>query len=277
MSHAGHNSHTHSRGNKLGYYRASVACNYCRKRKARCVPSANDYKGRCVNCTRLDRPCVAVTVAAMRALDGSGTDTSSVTDGRLTTTHESVPGISDARSLESSHFTSRQLLPQTEPRSHEEIPHQPGTCDQMTNWVIIDPSRAYTEQLVTEIWSDNPKQSSMSSLNAMASSDNNFLSQSHLLPYKEPDAYFDDETNYGVFSNDHVNPDNRLLFDPLVYGMPPDVTSYRDYGFIPENNPTWNDFGHDLEHQLQPDGSLNAFSHPDSSYLFSLNSALQSQ
>jgi len=59
-----------SRGNKLGYYRASVSCDYCRKRKRRCQPSASG-KG-CGNCVRLGRQCVAVKVEVMEALDALG-------------------------------------------------------------------------------------------------------------------------------------------------------------------------------------------------------------
>jgi len=70
MSHTGHISWAQSRGNKLGYYRASVSCDYCRKRKRRCQPSASG-KG-CGNCVRLGRQCVAVKVEVMEALDALG-------------------------------------------------------------------------------------------------------------------------------------------------------------------------------------------------------------
>ncbi|KAL2756246.1 hypothetical protein ACRALDRAFT_2027820 [Sodiomyces alcalophilus JCM 7366] len=43
--------------NKLGYHRTSVACGHCRRRKIRCIPSASDEQGRCVNCIRLKKEC----------------------------------------------------------------------------------------------------------------------------------------------------------------------------------------------------------------------------
>ncbi|KAK0729200.1 hypothetical protein B0T21DRAFT_413291 [Apiosordaria backusii] len=45
------------RRNKLGYHRTSVACGHCRRRKIRCIPSANDVQGRCMNCIRLKKDC----------------------------------------------------------------------------------------------------------------------------------------------------------------------------------------------------------------------------
>ncbi|KAI1613274.1 hypothetical protein EDD36DRAFT_260356 [Exophiala viscosa] len=74
MSHCGYFSHARSKGEKLGYYRASVACGHCRKRKARCMPATGDAQGRCTNCVRLGRQCVAVKVEVMEALDVLGGD-----------------------------------------------------------------------------------------------------------------------------------------------------------------------------------------------------------
>ncbi|KIV84016.1 hypothetical protein PV11_05992 [Exophiala sideris] len=74
MSHCGYFSHARSKGEKLGYYRASVACGHCRKRKARCMPAVGDPQGRCSNCVRLGRQCVAVKVEVMEALDILGED-----------------------------------------------------------------------------------------------------------------------------------------------------------------------------------------------------------
>ncbi|CAH0026621.1 unnamed protein product [Clonostachys rhizophaga] len=45
------------RRNKLGYHRTSVACNHCRRRKIRCIPSPHDFHGRCTNCIRLKKEC----------------------------------------------------------------------------------------------------------------------------------------------------------------------------------------------------------------------------
>ncbi|VUC27099.1 unnamed protein product [Clonostachys rosea] len=45
------------RRNKLGYHRTSVACNHCRRRKIRCIPSLSDFHGRCTNCIRLKKEC----------------------------------------------------------------------------------------------------------------------------------------------------------------------------------------------------------------------------
>lgn len=45
------------RRNKLGYHRTSVACNHCRRRKIRCIPSPSDFHGRCTNCIRLKKEC----------------------------------------------------------------------------------------------------------------------------------------------------------------------------------------------------------------------------
>ncbi|KAF4452180.1 hypothetical protein F53441_4919 [Fusarium austroafricanum] len=44
-------------GLKLGYKRASTACKQCRHRKIRCIASASDARGRCVNCVRLKKDC----------------------------------------------------------------------------------------------------------------------------------------------------------------------------------------------------------------------------
>ncbi|KAH8689563.1 hypothetical protein BGW36DRAFT_365333 [Talaromyces proteolyticus] len=43
--------------NKLGYHRTSVACVHCRRRKIRCLVSADDSQGRCENCIRLRKEC----------------------------------------------------------------------------------------------------------------------------------------------------------------------------------------------------------------------------
>ncbi|KAJ5484725.1 hypothetical protein N7539_004713 [Penicillium diatomitis] len=43
--------------NKLGYHRTSVACVHCRRRKIRCLVSADDAQGRCENCIRLRKEC----------------------------------------------------------------------------------------------------------------------------------------------------------------------------------------------------------------------------
>lgn len=43
--------------NKLGYSRTSVACVHCRRRKIRCLVSADDSEGRCENCIRLRKEC----------------------------------------------------------------------------------------------------------------------------------------------------------------------------------------------------------------------------
>lgn len=50
---------------------------YCRKRKARCIPCTDDYKGRCLSCARLDRQCIAVSVGVMQVLDDSRQESSS--------------------------------------------------------------------------------------------------------------------------------------------------------------------------------------------------------
>ncbi|OAA72395.1 Zn(2)-C6 fungal-type DNA-binding domain protein [Cordyceps fumosorosea ARSEF 2679] len=42
--------------NKLGYHRTSIACNHCRRRKIRCIVSAN-IQNRCENCIRLKKDC----------------------------------------------------------------------------------------------------------------------------------------------------------------------------------------------------------------------------
>ncbi|QGI59718.1 hypothetical protein CEK26_001848 [Fusarium fujikuroi] len=42
---------------KLGYRRAGVACDHCRRRKIRCIWSESDRQGVCVNCTRSKRHC----------------------------------------------------------------------------------------------------------------------------------------------------------------------------------------------------------------------------
>ncbi|OAG39525.1 hypothetical protein AYO21_06169 [Fonsecaea monophora] len=74
MSHCGYFSRARSKGDKLGYYRASVACGHCRKRKARCRPAVGDPLRRCANCVRLGYPCVVVKVEVMEALDILGED-----------------------------------------------------------------------------------------------------------------------------------------------------------------------------------------------------------
>ncbi|OQV07310.1 Fungal Zn2-Cys6 binuclear cluster domain-containing protein isoform 2 [Cladophialophora immunda] len=74
MSHCGYFSRARSKGDKLGYYRASVACDHCRKRKARCRPAVGDPLRRCANCVRLGYPCVVVKVEVMEALDILGED-----------------------------------------------------------------------------------------------------------------------------------------------------------------------------------------------------------
>lgn len=94
MSHIGYHSHTKSKGSKLGYYRASLACStvktglfrvedticlltplgYCRKRKVRCIPSADGDGEGCTTCARLNRPCVTVARAVQLSQKGSSDD-----------------------------------------------------------------------------------------------------------------------------------------------------------------------------------------------------------
>ncbi|KAF4581028.1 Fungal Zn binuclear cluster domain containing protein [Ophiocordyceps camponoti-floridani] len=42
--------------NKLGYHRTSIACTHCRRRKIRCIASA-EVQNQCVNCIRLKKDC----------------------------------------------------------------------------------------------------------------------------------------------------------------------------------------------------------------------------
>lgn len=62
-------SRARSKGDKLGYYRTSVACSYCRKRKARCKPFVGHPQGKCISCVRRNLPCVVVKVEVMETLD----------------------------------------------------------------------------------------------------------------------------------------------------------------------------------------------------------------
>ncbi|KAG6040718.1 hypothetical protein E4U41_007332 [Claviceps citrina] len=54
--HSQHTSAAEKRRNKLGYHRTSIACSHCRRRKIRCIASA-DTPNRCVNCIRLKKEC----------------------------------------------------------------------------------------------------------------------------------------------------------------------------------------------------------------------------
>lgn len=74
MPHSDHRTHSRSQGTKLGYSRATLACSYCRKRKARCTPSGID--GRCTNCVRRNQPCVVMPVADMLKKGEHGKSTS---------------------------------------------------------------------------------------------------------------------------------------------------------------------------------------------------------
>ncbi|RDW63295.1 hypothetical protein BP6252_10840 [Coleophoma cylindrospora] len=65
MSRVGPRSHASSRGTKLGYYRASLACALCRKRKIRCLAAIDEKEKRCATCIRLNRECIVVTVDRM--------------------------------------------------------------------------------------------------------------------------------------------------------------------------------------------------------------------
>ncbi|KIW92583.1 uncharacterized protein Z519_06430 [Cladophialophora bantiana CBS 173.52] len=51
-----------SRGSKLGYYRASIACVGCRKSKTRCLLTPRREQDSCLNCRRKGQPCAFLTV-----------------------------------------------------------------------------------------------------------------------------------------------------------------------------------------------------------------------
>ncbi|KIW29282.1 uncharacterized protein PV07_05107 [Cladophialophora immunda] len=51
-----------SRGSKLGYYRASIACVGCRKSKTRCLLTPKREQDSCLNCRRKNQPCAFLTV-----------------------------------------------------------------------------------------------------------------------------------------------------------------------------------------------------------------------
>lgn len=42
----------------MGYHRIPVACEYCRKRKIRCIPETDNGDGRCQNCLRCEKYCI---------------------------------------------------------------------------------------------------------------------------------------------------------------------------------------------------------------------------
>jgi len=62
-------SATEKKRNKLGYHRTSVACSHCRRRKIRCIPSANDPQGRCANCIRLKKDCSFILTEQQQGSD----------------------------------------------------------------------------------------------------------------------------------------------------------------------------------------------------------------
>ncbi|EXJ86432.1 hypothetical protein A1O3_03383 [Capronia epimyces CBS 606.96] len=51
-----------SRGSKLGYYRASIACVGCRRSKTRCLLTPSREQDSCLNCRRKNQPCAFLTV-----------------------------------------------------------------------------------------------------------------------------------------------------------------------------------------------------------------------
>jgi hypothetical protein len=79
---------------KLGYHRTSIACNHCRRRKIRCITSA-DTRDKCSNCIRLKKDCNFTSVEQQAAADPRPKTQSRSSVGTRTASMSSPSSIAD--------------------------------------------------------------------------------------------------------------------------------------------------------------------------------------
>ncbi|RDA95942.1 hypothetical protein CP533_5794 [Ophiocordyceps camponoti-saundersi (nom. inval.)] len=81
--------------NKLGYHRTSIACSHCRRRKIRCIASA-DAQNRCVNCIRLKKECSFYPVDQQPGTESRSRGPTRQTAGSSVASTNSSPAVGTA-------------------------------------------------------------------------------------------------------------------------------------------------------------------------------------